>query len=128
MVLPLVSIRKLTLEADPDGIVRRAPLVAIHRGTLVPSLNLEAVRLATDAGNPDLTTSDGTGETLAAPGAAVSVRLGDTVHEGEPLYRLHARFEADLDFARRMALQDSAVAIGAEGELPAEFVGGGDLS
>ncbi|MXO71561.1 CHASE2 domain-containing protein [Alteraurantiacibacter buctensis] len=69
----------LTLEADPDGIVRRAPLVAIHRGTLVPSLGLEAVRLATGAGNPDLTTSDGSGETLAAPGAAVSVRLGDTV-------------------------------------------------
>jgi adenylate cyclase len=73
------GVGSLTLEADPDGIVRRAPLVAIHRGTLVPSLNLEAVRLASGAGNPDLTTSDGTGETLAAPGAAVSVRLGDTV-------------------------------------------------
>lgn len=68
----------LTLEADPDGIVRRAPLVAIHRGMLVPSLNLEAVRLATGAGNPVLTTSDGT-SALAPPGAAVSVRLGDTL-------------------------------------------------
>jgi adenylate cyclase len=67
----------LTLEADPDGIVRRAPLVAIHRGVLVPSLSLEAVRLATGAANPDLTTSDGSGETLASPGAAVSVRVGD---------------------------------------------------
>lgn len=69
----------LTLERDADGIVRRAPLVAIYRGQLVPSLNLEAVRLATDAGTPDLTTSDGTGETLSAPGAAVSVRLGEQV-------------------------------------------------
>ena len=67
----------LTLEADPDGIVRRAPLMAIYRGALVPSLNLEAVRLAMGGFNPDLTTSDGSGETLAAPGAAVSVRLGE---------------------------------------------------
>lgn len=68
----------LTLEADADGIVRRAPLLAIHRGTLVPSLNLEAVRLATGAGNPVLTTSDGSNG-LAPPGAAVSVRLGERV-------------------------------------------------
>jgi len=50
------------------------------------------------------------------------------VNAGQPLYRLHARYEADLGFARRMALQDSAFAVGAPGELPLEFVGGGDLS
>lgn len=66
----------VTLEPDADGIVRRVPLVAIHRGVLVPSLALEAVRVALDADAPDLTTSDGSGETLAAPGAAVSLRLG----------------------------------------------------
>ncbi len=68
----------VTLESDADGIVRRVPLVAIHRGVLVPSLGLEAVRVALDAGSPDLTTSDGSGETLAAPGAAVALRLGET--------------------------------------------------
>lgn len=67
----------LTLEGDGDGIVRRVPLVAIHRGVLVPSLSLEALRVALDAGSPDLTTSDGSGETLAAPGSAVSLRLGE---------------------------------------------------
>lgn len=68
----------VTLQPDADGIVRRVPLVALHRGVLVPSLALEAVRVALDAGSPDLTTSDGSGETLAAPGAAVSLRLGET--------------------------------------------------
>lgn len=66
----------LTLEADPDGIVRRAPLMAIYRGTLVPSLGLEAVRLATSAGTPVLTTSDGSGETAWGADKVVSVRLG----------------------------------------------------
>ena len=68
----------LTLENDADFIVRRAPLVAIHRGTAVPSLSLEAVRVARDAGSPNLRSSDGSGETLSAPGAAVAVRIGDT--------------------------------------------------
>ena len=65
----------VSLESDADGIVRRAPLVAIHRGVLVPSLGLEAVRVATDGGSPNLLASDGSGETQGAGGAAVAVRL-----------------------------------------------------
>lgn len=65
----------LSLKSDPDGIVRRVPLVAIHRGTLVPGLSLEAVRVARGAGSPNLVASDGSGETSSAPGAAVAVRL-----------------------------------------------------
>jgi adenylate cyclase len=68
----------LSLEGDADGIVRRVPLVAIHRGTLVPALSLEAVRVARKTGSPNLLASDGSGETLSAPGAAVAVRLDDT--------------------------------------------------
>lgn len=67
----------VSLESDPDGIVRRIPLVAIHRDTLLPSLSLEALRTATDAGSPNLLASDGSGETLASPGAAVEVRIGN---------------------------------------------------
>lgn len=66
----------VSLESDPDGIVRRIPLVAIHRGTLIPSLSLEALRVSTDGGSPNLLASDGSGETLASPGAVVAVRLG----------------------------------------------------
>ena len=65
----------LSLESDADGIVRRVPLVAFHRGTLVPGLSLEAVRVARGTGSPNLLASDGSGETLSAPGAAVAVRL-----------------------------------------------------
>lgn len=68
----------LSLESDADGIVRRVPLVAIHQGTLIPGLSLEAVRVARKAGSPNLVTSDGSGETSSAPGAAVSVRLDGT--------------------------------------------------
>ncbi|MEO9461343.1 MAG: adenylate/guanylate cyclase domain-containing protein [Marinomonas sp.] len=67
----------VSLQSDDDGIVRRVPLVAIHRGTLIPSLSMEALRVARDAGSPNLLTSDGSGETLASPGAAVAVRLDD---------------------------------------------------
>ncbi|QFT78496.1 CHASE2 domain-containing protein [Erythrobacter sp. THAF29] len=67
----------VSLESDPDGIVRRIPLVALQRDTLLPSLSLEALRVAIDAGSPNLLASDGSGETLASPGAAVAVRIGD---------------------------------------------------
>ena len=66
----------VTLQGDDDGIVRRVPLVAIQRDKPVPGLALEAVRVALDAGSPNLLASDGTGETLASPGAAVSIRVG----------------------------------------------------
>ncbi len=68
----------VSLQGDADGIVRRVPLVAIQNDTLVPGLALEAVRVAQDAGSPGLLASDGSGETLSSPGAAVSVRLGRT--------------------------------------------------
>ncbi len=65
----------VSLEGDADGIVRRVPLVAIHRGTLVPALSLEAVRVARRAGSPNLLASDGSGETASTAVAAVAVRL-----------------------------------------------------
>ncbi|WP_340586894.1 adenylate/guanylate cyclase domain-containing protein [Erythrobacter alti] len=72
------GIGSVSIDPDADGIVRRASMVAIHRGTLVPALSLEAVRVAQDLGSPNLLTSDGSGQTLSAPGAAVAVRLGET--------------------------------------------------
>ncbi|WP_066559912.1 CHASE2 domain-containing protein [Croceicoccus bisphenolivorans] len=66
----------VSLEGDADGLVRRVPLVAIHRDKLIPALSLEAVRIARSAGSPSLMTSDGSGETASAPGSAVAVRIG----------------------------------------------------
>jgi adenylate cyclase len=65
----------VSLESDSDGIVRRVPLVALFGDTPIPSLSLEALRISLDAGSPNLLTSDGSGETLSSPGAAVAIRL-----------------------------------------------------
>ena len=62
---------------DPDGIIRRVPLVQLSGGQLVPSLSLEAVRVWLGADNLMLQTSNGTNETRGAPGSMVSVRVGD---------------------------------------------------
>lgn len=66
----------LSLLPDPDGIVRKAPLLAIHDGQLVPALSLEAVRLYFDAGPIMVRASDGSGETASAPGSVAQVVVG----------------------------------------------------
>lgn len=67
----------LSLPGDADGIVRRIPLVALHRGQLVPSLSLETLRISRGDETIVVKTSDGSGETASAPGSVVSVRVGD---------------------------------------------------
>jgi len=66
----------LSIVGDADGILRRAPLVFLYRGKLVPSLALEALRVAQRADSILVKTSDGSGETAGAPGAVVSLRVG----------------------------------------------------
>ena len=41
-------------------------------------------------------------------------KLGDKVHEGEPIYRIHAEFPADFKFAQKLAAGDSGYTIGNE--------------
>lgn len=65
----------ISLDGDADGIIRRVPLLAIHRDTLVPALSLEAVRIARGAGSPNLLTSQGSGEMTGEAAAAVAVRF-----------------------------------------------------
>ncbi|MCB2065251.1 MAG: adenylate/guanylate cyclase domain-containing protein [Erythrobacter sp.] len=114
---------------DADGIVRRAALVAIDRGQLVPSLALEAVRVARDAGSPMLLASDGSGETLSSPGAAVAIRLDGTevpVNEaGEMWVHFHAPGSHDLIPAAPIitgAMSDADLREAVAGKLV--FVGG----
>lgn len=47
-------------------------------------------------------------------GAGVDLlkKLGEAVKQGEPLYRIHAEFPADFDFARNLAGRDSGYRIG----------------
>lgn len=66
----------ISLKGESDGIVRKAPLVAMQNGQLLPSLALDALRVAQGAGSIIVKTSDGSGETSGAPGDVVSVKVG----------------------------------------------------
>lgn len=135
-LLPLAPLREaaagmgfVTLQGDADGIVRRVPLVAIQNRQAVPGLALEALRLAEGVAAPHLIASDGSGESLAAPGSAVAVRLGART------IPLNDAGEMWLHFPRRLpgpvlsagaiisgALSDAALAEAVKGRIV--FVGG----
>lgn len=67
----------LTLGGDADGIIRKAPLLARQDGQILPSLSLEALRVAQGAGSIVIKTSDGSGN-LAGGGAAqvTTIKVG----------------------------------------------------
>jgi adenylate cyclase len=119
----------VTLDGDADGIVRRVPLLALQEGVPVPSLTLEAVRVARDASSPSLLTSDGSGETLASPGAAVSITLDGIAipvnDAGEMWVHFPEEREGDLLPAWRIVTGDMAVdELRAQVEGRIVFVGG----
>jgi thymidine phosphorylase len=86
-------------------VVQPGPLVfevaATSQGVVTGIDNLRLARIARLTGAPQV---EGAGVDLLA-------RLGSKVLAGEPLYRLHACFEADLAFARRMAEVDSGFTV-----------------
>ncbi len=88
-----------------------APLVhevcAESSGVVTHIDNYQIARIARLAGAP------------MAPSAGVDLlrKLGEPVKRGEPLYRIHAQFGADFDFARRLVEQDSGYRVGREDEV-----------
>ena len=67
----------LTLRGDADGIIRRAPLLAREGDAVMPSLSLEALRVAQQAGSIVVKTSDGSGNMAGGQGASVdSIKVG----------------------------------------------------
>jgi thymidine phosphorylase len=92
----------------------QAEVLAEADGVLVAMDNLRIARTARLAGAPQV------------PGAGLDLlkQLGDPVAKGEPLYRIYAQFEADLQFARSHAEKDPGCRIGAAGQLPHEFASG----
>ena len=50
-------------------------------------------------------------------------KLGDPVVEGEPLYRLHARFPADFRFAKALIKTGNGYRVGDAAEVPEIFAG-----
>jgi len=45
-------------------------------------------------------------------------KTGDAVEHGQPLYRVHAEFNADFKFARAFAEHGSGYSVGAAADIP----------
>jgi thymidine phosphorylase len=56
-------------------------------------------------------------------GAGVDLlkKLGERVEEGEPLYKVHASFRSDFQFAASLVESDNGYRVGAADEVPAIF-------
>ncbi len=65
----------VSLKADVDGIVRRVPLVARQGDVPVPSLGLDALRVARDSARLEMLMGDGGNVALHSPGAVVSITV-----------------------------------------------------
>ena len=81
-------------------------------GLVVGIDNLQMARIARFAGAP------------MDKGAGVDLlkKLGDPVRKGEPLYRVHAEFRSDFDFALALCERDIGYRIGAQADVPRAFV------
>ncbi len=80
-------------------------------GTVIGVDNLRLARIACLSGAPQ----------VRGAGVELYVKLGDPVGAGQPLYRVHAQFDADLEFARHMVNEGSGFSLGAAEEVPREF-------
>ena len=85
----------------PGALVHEVPAAATGRVLAID--NQHMAQLARLAGAP------------LAPGAGIDLlaKCGDAVVAGQPLYRIHAQFDADLGFAAALARRDSGYRIGA---------------
>jgi len=81
-------------------------------GVVVGIDNLQMANIARFAGAP------------MDKGAGVDLfkKLGDTVNKGEPLYRIHAQFPSDFNFATKLCNRNSGYIIGKEDQIPKAFV------
>jgi thymidine phosphorylase len=102
-----------------EGTLEPAPLTfdvsATANGVVIGIDNLRLARIARLAGAPQVRDA----------GVWLACRLGDAVRAGQLLYRLHAHYPADLEFACRMAQQDSGYRIGNADELPHDYARNG---
>ena len=74
--------------------------------------NLQLARIAGLAGAPK----------VANAGVDLLCKLGDAVQANDPLYRVHASFVADLEFARQACAKSSGYSIGDASDMPHVFV------
>jgi thymidine phosphorylase len=86
----------------------RAP----RAGTVIGIDNLQIARVARLAGAPK----------VGNAGVDLACKLGDRVAEGDLLYRVHAAFQSDLEFAQQACLKSSGFELGEAHQVPHVFV------
>jgi thymidine phosphorylase len=85
---------------------------APHAGVVTHIDNLQLARIAGLAGAPK----------VANAGVDLLCKLGDAVQANDPLYRVHAAYTADLEFARQACAKSSGYSIGDASDMPHVFV------
>ena len=98
-----------TERLEPGSLVLEVP--AGSAGLVTSIDNYQMARIARLAGAP----------MDKEAGVDLLKKLGDTVDKGEILYRVHARFPADFDFAKALVNQDTGYRIGTSDEVPEIF-------
>jgi thymidine phosphorylase len=74
--------------------------------------NFQIARIARLAGAPK----------VRSAGVELLHKLGETVAQGDPLYRVYAEFPADQAFARQATLRSTGYSIGGADDVPHVFV------
>jgi thymidine phosphorylase len=87
-------------------------VVAPASGVVASIDNYQIARVARLAGAPK----------VAGAGVDLLHKLGDTVTAGDVLYRVHASYPADLEFARQACTQDIGYRLGTAADVPSVFV------
>lgn len=87
-------------------------LPALEDGFIVDIDNLQMARIARFAGAP------------MDKGAGVDLlkKLGDEIKKGEPLYRIHAEYPSDFNFALDLSDRNNGYLIGSEDQISKAFV------
>jgi thymidine phosphorylase len=101
--------------AEPLAVGRLSfDVVAPADGVVMGMDNLRLARIARLSGAPQ----------VRGAGVDLFAKLGDAVQAGQPLYRVHAQFDADLEFSRRMAAEGSGFTLGHAEPLPRDGAAG----
>ncbi len=81
-------------------------------GFVIDIDNLQMAHIASFAGAP------------MDKGAGVDLfkKLGDRAEQGEPLYRIHAQFPSDFNFARSLSESASGYRVGSKDQIPQAYV------
>jgi thymidine phosphorylase len=98
-----------TMTLDPGSLVYE--ILAPADGYVVAIDNLRLNRIASVAGAP----------MDKRAGVDLLAKVSDKVGKGDPLYRIHAEFHADFEFAKARAIEDSGYRIGDRAQIQSPF-------